>query len=306
MKKSLLFLSLLSLVVVANGCVFYGMEDQIQPLKEVENGGAKKAFKPSVGELVSLNDSRFDDDKGDMGLWRFAEFTEEVGGGLYFLEPYDPKKIPVLFIHGYTATPRDFENMLTTLDRCKFQPWFAYYPSAMRLDMVAEHFTDALIELRKKYKFKKMYMVGYSMGGLIGRSILLKNEEKHQKNYVSIFVSLAVPWNGHYLADLRTLAPTEAPSWQDIAVGSDFLNSLFMRRLPKGTKYYLLFGYNGDRNPLRPNNDGFITLSSALDRRAQMEAVNVWGFDVGHEEIVDSQDVARMVNSILTEGMKGR
>jgi pimeloyl-ACP methyl ester carboxylesterase len=257
-------------------------------------------WRSHLGEVISFNDLRFDDDKGDMGLWDFARFRKEVGGGLYFLEEYDPKKIPVLFIHGYTATPRDFQNLVKTLDRSRFQPWFVHYPSAMRISEIAEYVDLAVKQLRLKYKFKKLFVVGYSMGGLVGRSFILKNTASEPENYIKLFVSISTPWNGTHLADFIDLAPAVAPSWEDLAVESEFIQSLFATPLPAGTEYCLLFSYKGDRNPLRLNNDGFIALESALDPRAEKEAVKIYGINQGHEEIIDSKELFDILNEILS------
>lgn len=254
-----------------------------------------------VARVASLADSCFDDKKGDMGLWDFTRFMHEGCSGLYFLEPYNPKKIPVLFIHGYTGTPRDFKFLFAGLDRNKFQPWFVFYPSAMRISMTTDYISSFITQLHIIHHFPRLFVVGYSMGGLVGRSFILQNAAEQRKNFIRLFVSISTPWNGHYLADFRNLAPAQAPSWEDLAIGSDFLTSLFARPFPKDTRYYLLFGYKGDRNLLRPNNDGFITLESALDVRAQAEAVKVYGLNKGHEEIIASPELSELLNKILSE-----
>ncbi len=255
-----------------------------------------------LGKVVSLDDEIFDEENGDKGLWRFKEFREEVGGGLFFLEKYDPKKIPVLFIHGYTGTPRDFKYFVERLDRKKFQPWFVYYPSAARMELIAEYLEMALSQLQMTYKFQKIYVVGFSMGGLIGRSLILESVQSHLEKIYKLFISISAPWQGYRPADFSGLVPTEVPSWKDFSEGSEFISSLFAKGLPKDTHFYLLFGYDGDRNPIRPNNDGFITLSSALDLRAQAEAVKVYGFDEDHEDILESEDVSKRLNQILEAG----
>jgi pimeloyl-ACP methyl ester carboxylesterase len=252
-----------------------------------------------IGKIISLDDDRFEDASGEMGLWKYDRFRKEIGGGVFFLEPYNPGKIPILFIHGYTGTPRDFKFLVSQIDQKKYQPWFVFYPSAARIGIIADHLNAAITQLQMVYKFREMSVIGYSMGGLVGRAFVLKHAEEHPESRIKNFISIATPWKGHSLADLRKLAPTEVPSWQDLATDSELLQWLFSKRLPKGTDYYLFFAYDGDRNIMRDNNDRFITLQSALDLRAQDEARKVLGFNETHDDILDSPEVARELNSIL-------
>ncbi len=257
------------------------------------------ALQKRIGRVVSLDDPMFDDANGDLGLWKYDDFKKKGYGGLYFLEPYDPKKTPVLFIHGYVGTPRDFKYLVEHMDREKFQPWFVYYPSAMKIDVTANYVNFAVTHLKLTYSFKRMDVVGYSMGGLVSRAFILKNAPEQPENFIRSFTSIATPWNGHSLADFRNLAPAQAPSWEDLATGSPFTLSLFSRPFPPETKYYLFFGYKGDRNPFAKNNDAYVTLESALDPRAQSDAVKLYGFNEDHESIVDSKEVSDTLNKIL-------
>ena len=53
-----------------------------------------------AGEIVTLEDPRFSRKNGQLGLWEPIQFLRTVGGGVFFLEPFDPEKIPVLLVHG--------------------------------------------------------------------------------------------------------------------------------------------------------------------------------------------------------------
>ncbi len=52
--------------------------------------------KRSAGEIVTLEDPRFSPKNGHLGLWEPIQFLLTIGGGIFFLEPFDPEKIPVL------------------------------------------------------------------------------------------------------------------------------------------------------------------------------------------------------------------
>src|SRR6185369_4353754 len=54
--------------------------------------------------------------------------------GVYMLEPYDPQKIPVLFVHGLWSSPITWMEMFNDLRsqpeiRARYQFWFYFYPT---------------------------------------------------------------------------------------------------------------------------------------------------------------------------------
>ncbi len=107
-------------------------------------------------------------------------FSEETG--LYFLQPYDPDKIPLVFVHGLVSSPDAFKNVINELApdpwfRENYQIWLFSYPtgnpwlySSMKF---REHMRLATAHARTKgddRKLKQMVVVGHSMGGLVTRS----------------------------------------------------------------------------------------------------------------------------------------
>ncbi len=50
------------------------------------------------GEIVKINDPRFSIENAKIGLWEPFRFINEVGWGIFFMEPYNPKKIPMQLI----------------------------------------------------------------------------------------------------------------------------------------------------------------------------------------------------------------
>ncbi len=101
--------------------------------------------------------------------------------GLYFSEPYDPRKIPVLFTHGLMSGPATFANLTNRLladpvIRENYQFWFFGYPSGLAWTIPASRQRKALAELMQEYnprgtsrEMNNIVMVGHSMGGLITR-----------------------------------------------------------------------------------------------------------------------------------------
>lgn len=84
-----------------------------------------------VFQDVREQQARFVDDVAQNGLWRPFDFVASSYAGIYFLEPDDPRKTPVLFVHGMQGTPASFATLASKLDRSRFVPWFYYYPSGV-------------------------------------------------------------------------------------------------------------------------------------------------------------------------------
>lgn len=101
--------------------------------------------------------------------------------GLYMLEPYDPKRIPVLMVHGLWSSPMTWMDMFNDLRsfpevRERYQFWFYLYPSGqpfwisatqLRSDLMAMR--DAFDKGRRHKPLDQMVLVGHSMGGLVSR-----------------------------------------------------------------------------------------------------------------------------------------
>ena len=102
--------------------------------------------------------------------------------GLYHLEPYDDKRIPVVFVHGLMSDARTWSQMLNTLlhdpvirDKYQFLG-FAYssgnpiFVSAANLRRELKTLREKLVQQKRSTEaFDKMVLVGHSMGGLLSR-----------------------------------------------------------------------------------------------------------------------------------------
>ncbi len=102
--------------------------------------------------------------------------------GVYFIQPYDPAKIPLVFVHGLVSSPDAFKNMINELApepwfRENYQIWLYNYPtgnpwifSGMKF---REEMRAACSYARSKgddRNLNRMVVVAHSMGGLITRS----------------------------------------------------------------------------------------------------------------------------------------
>ena len=71
---------------------------------------------------------------GLMGALRSAHYEKKTG--LYFLQPYDPDRIPVVFVHGLISTPFDWVKTINGLQadpeiRKRYQFWVFAYPTGI-------------------------------------------------------------------------------------------------------------------------------------------------------------------------------
>ena len=258
-----------------------------------------------LGTVVTMDDPRFSDENAHLGLWQPVEFLFQVGAGFYFLEEFDPNKMPVLFVHGAGGQPGNFRYLIEHLDRTRFQPWLYYYPSGLDIDAVAEAGGRWLTVLGVRYEVQRLAVVAHSMGGLVARAAINRAVAATGGRRLAVFVSISTPWNGHAAAGPGAEhAPVVIPMWRDIAPGSPFLVDLFRTPLPRQCPYYLLFSYSGHSAFVSGANDGTVALSSELALPAQLAATKVYGFDENHDSILTSAETSATLNALLASAAR--
>jgi uncharacterized alpha/beta hydrolase family protein len=263
----------------------------------------EKLHSTSPGAIAALDDPLFDSDNGVKGYWQPLEFFRETGGNVYFLQPFDSSKVPVLFVHGATGSPRGWKYLVSNIDLNRYQPWFYYYPSGASLKSLADLLFWKIFNLQTKYQFKELDIVAHSMGGLVARSFLVDYGQQFPS--IKKFISISTPWSGDRLSEMGVkYSPGVIPAWKDLGLQSEFVQAIYRKPLPKNLDFYLLFGHEGNRNPLRSNNDGVVTLESQLDPRVQAEAKMIYGFKEDHSSILTSKQVASLINTILAPNKK--
>ncbi len=258
------------------------------------------------GEVVGdLDDERFGAEAGRRGLWRPMDFLNEELAGIYFLEPYDEDRIPVLFVHGIAGHPQEFQGLIAALDRDRFQPWFYFYPSGLGLDSISEHLARLLERVQIETDFDEIAIVAHSMGGLVSRSAIYEYAADTERDEVRLFVSISTPWGGDLRARRTEGARIALPeSFRDMSPSSSFLRRLFyedeerqrLRALPRRVDYHLIFGFSGRGTPC---NDGSVSCTSQALEEAQEQALSVRAWNYGHVEILHSQQAARRVKLLL-------
>jgi pimeloyl-ACP methyl ester carboxylesterase len=270
---------------------------------------ASMSLLTAVGAITTLDDPRFRTENAVSGMWAPFDFVFNVRPGVYFLQAYDPTKIPVLFVHGIQGTPRSLRLLIEHLDMATFQPWVAYYPSGASLSLCAEYLSQVMDKLRLQYSVKRVVVVAHSMGGLVARAFILRYLEAAPHSAIPLFVTLATPWSGHPSAARGVrYAPAVVRSWEDMAPDSRFVRELFSqdpdtmqrrRTFPRSVAHHLLFAFHRNSASFGASDDRVVTVASQLRPEAQQEAHRLYGFDLTHTSILEAPEVAHVLNEIL-------
>jgi pimeloyl-ACP methyl ester carboxylesterase len=91
------------------------------------------------------------------------------------LQPYDPKRIPVLMVHGLQDTPASFAPLYFSLMsdqmiRERYQFWVFSYPSGYPYPYSATLLRKELNRMNREHPgHKDIIIIGHSMGGLLSR-----------------------------------------------------------------------------------------------------------------------------------------
>ncbi len=117
-------------------------------------------------------------------------FTRQMFGraGLFQFQPYDPQKIPVVFVHGLLSRPEAWTRALNGLlddpgIRRRYQFWFLLYPtglpvwkSAALLRSELDRFQCALP--KDGPDPRRVVLIGHSMGGVISSLIIRQGGDR--------------------------------------------------------------------------------------------------------------------------------
>ena len=253
----------------------------------------------AYGKISTLDSRKFSRKYAQTGLWLPYKFIKKIGGGIYFLNKYDSRKIPILFVHGAGGTPLDWEYIIQKLDKTRYQPIIVSYPSGVKLSYTVDIINENLEKLLTKYDINQMVVIAHSMGGLISKS-LIKELNKNKKR-VDLFITLSTPWGGHAGATNTKDLPYYIPSWNDMKKDSRFIKLLKNNNIFNGVNHYLIFGYKGKITLYGRDNDGTISIESQLSQYAQDGALNIFGFNENHTSILISKKVSKKINIILND-----
>jgi pimeloyl-ACP methyl ester carboxylesterase len=106
--------------------------------------------------------------------------------GIYVNEPYQPGKVPILFVHGFISSPATWAPLFEQLqadpvlrEHCQF--WFYYYPTGVPYIVSAADLRARLTMLRdqvdpehKDQALDNVVVIGHSMGGLVAKLLAVE------------------------------------------------------------------------------------------------------------------------------------
>ncbi|MBA2115100.1 esterase/lipase family protein [Bremerella alba] len=149
---------------------------------EIEIHGRKIPFEADISTpLAYLLDSSSVAPTSMATLGLLSPGEQQGQRGIYMLEPYDPKKIPVMMVHGLWSSPMTWLEMFNDLRaqpeiRENYQFWFYLYPTGQPFWISASQFRADLNAMRADLDpqqtalaLDQMVLVGHSMGGLVSR-----------------------------------------------------------------------------------------------------------------------------------------
>ena len=106
---------------------------------------------------------------GILGMLRPQKYSEKEG--FFLVQPYDPKKIPIVFVHGLMAAPFMWLPVMAAFEsdpvlRGKFQFWVFAYPTGDPIAYSALRLRQALKSVYEVYPgTRDMVIINHSLGG---------------------------------------------------------------------------------------------------------------------------------------------
>ncbi len=111
------------------------------------------------------------------------------GTQLYLMEPYDPRKTPVLFVHGIASTPLAWAALTNEIWgndalRRTHQVWHFLYPTSVPFPWSARLLRERLDALRARLaadglsESPPLVVVAHSMGGLLAKTLVTDSGEE--------------------------------------------------------------------------------------------------------------------------------
>ena len=182
---------------------------------------------------------------GALGVFFPSEYNGKTG--IYMLDPYEPGKIPVVFVHGLMSSPAAWTNAMNDLRgdpelRKRYQFWMFFYSTGNPLLASGARFRKALqrstSELDPEHQdpaFDHMVLIGHSMGGLMSR--------------------LAISRSGQILWNTASKVPPDQvqldPELKDLLMQAMFFEPVPIGQ-PRGLRLHAAPGQPAGRRARRP------------------------------------------------------
>ncbi len=124
------------------------------------------------------------------GIDAFLGRLQDVPSRLYRFQPYDPQRIPVIFVHGTLSSPVWWAEMINTLNSDpvvgrKYQFWYFFYNSSRLITFSALDLRQAIATEAAKLDpggasaaMRRMVVIGHSQGGLLAKMCAIDSGDR--------------------------------------------------------------------------------------------------------------------------------
>ncbi|MBN2340216.1 MAG: alpha/beta hydrolase [Deltaproteobacteria bacterium] len=260
----------------------------------------------------NLNDSIFNLKMRVSGVLTPQKFVKEIGFWIFLTGPHDPKKIPVVLVHGHWTGPPAFQTLASSLDTDRFEPWFTYYPTGLNIQEAAEMFRISLARIAHYYQQDTVLLVAFSMGGLVAREAIVNATHAHELPQIPLLIGVANPWGGSiktgtgarsaFLADPYGKFSYGAESWKMFYDDAPYIKHMYKKQLPEQTAFHLIYGVGGTDADLPGRNDNTLCEKSLARPEAVAEALSVTVLEnATHQTIVSDNETIDVINRLLLD-----
>jgi pimeloyl-ACP methyl ester carboxylesterase len=131
------------------------------------------------------------------GIDAFLGRLQDVPSRLFRFQPYDPERIPVIFVHGTLSSPVWWAEMINTLNSDpvigrKYQFWYFFYNSSRLITVSALDLRQAIAAEAAKLDpggtsaaMRRMVVIGHSQGGLLAKMCAIDSGDRLLRTVIS-------------------------------------------------------------------------------------------------------------------------
>ena len=181
----------------------------------------------------------------------------------------------IVFLHGFNCSPTIFNHLKSCLPEHKSV--LISYNSNQSIELSYSEIVSQLPE-------EKFYLVGHSLGGVIGHLICSRNPSRVEK-----FVSISSPFGGSSSATAAKFLFPHLKILRDLSPGSKPLKEIFKSRIKDHTA---IISTAGSLPIILGQNDGVVTIKSQAHVKTEAKCF----IDANHFEVVQHPHT---VNTIL-------
>jgi len=168
---------------------------QVAQTTKINRRQAPLAYDFSAGLELSLG-SGFLKKLALTGLLKPGEAA--ANSGLFFTEAFNPKRIPVIMVHGLASDPHIWQNVMNEIMadpvlRENYQLWFFLYPTGLPVAGTSNRLRQAIQAAIQTFDpedddpaLKDMVLVGHSMGGLLSRMQVIDSGHEIWGSYFAV------------------------------------------------------------------------------------------------------------------------